>query len=96
MKDYQKQVDKWVSEETSGYWSPFEILTRLVEEVGELAREVNHRFGSKKKNEIGDEIADIIMTLICIANSQGIDIDKYFKKMMKKLYSRDRDRWKSK
>lgn len=100
MKDYQKQVDEWIKKETFGYFKPLEALARLTEEVGELAREVNHKFGVKKKKksednkEIGDEIADIIMTLICLANSQGIDIDKHFKKMMKKLYSRDKDRWK--
>lgn len=102
MKEYQKQVDNWITKDTSGYWKPLEILARLVEEVGELAREVNHRFGPKKKKEyednkeLGDEIADIIMTLICLANSQGIDIDKHFKKMMQKLNSRDKDRWKGK
>lgn len=100
MKDYQKQVGEWIKKETSGYWKPLEILARVIEEVGELAREVNHRFGVKKKKkgednkEIGDEMADIIMTLICLANSQNIDLDKHFKKMMKKLYSRDKDRWK--
>ncbi|OGM09521.1 nucleotide pyrophosphohydrolase [Candidatus Woesebacteria bacterium RBG_13_36_22] len=102
MKDYQKQVDEWISRDTSGYWKPLEILARLVEEVGELAREVNHRFGPKKKKvsekdkELGDEMADIIMTLICLANSQKIDLDKHFKKMMQKLNSRDKDRWKGK
>ena len=102
MKGYQKQVDEWIKGETFGYFKPLDALARLMEEVGELAREVNHQFGikkkkkSEKKNEIGDEIADIIMTLICLANSQGIDIDKHFKKMMKKLYSRDKGRWKKK
>ena len=100
VKDYQKQVDEWITEETSGYWEPHEILARLMEEVGELSREINHRFGPKKKkttegeNELGDEIADIIFTLVGFASSQNIDIDKHFKRMMKKLNSRDKDRWK--
>ena len=45
----QKGVDKWVNQYTTGYWKPLEILTRLIEEVGELARELNHHFGPKKK-----------------------------------------------
>ena len=100
MKNLQKQVDEWMSGLKIGYWKPFEMLARLIEEVGELAREVNHRFGPKKKKsseknkEIGDEIVDIIFTLICLANSLNIDLDTHFKKMMKKLNTRDKDRWK--
>ncbi|HJX46111.1 MAG TPA: nucleotide pyrophosphohydrolase [Patescibacteria group bacterium] len=100
MKNLQKQVDEWMSGLKIGYWKPFEMLARLIEEVGELAREVNHRFGPKKKKsseknkEIGDEMADIIFTLICLANSLSIDLDSHFKKMMKKLNTRDKDRWK--
>src|SRR3989337_774187 len=102
MKKLQKQVDAWVSRYKIGYFKPHEILVRLMEEVGELAREVNHKFGPKKKKstegekELGDEMADIIFTLICLANSQQIDLDKYFAKMMQKLISRDKDRWKKK
>lgn len=102
MRNFQKQVDKWVSKTKIGYFKPHEILARLMEEVGELAREVNHRFGPKKKKdsegekELGDEMADIIFTLICLANSLKIDLDRHFEKMMKKLNSRDKDRWKKK
>ncbi|KKQ97285.1 MAG: MazG nucleotide pyrophosphohydrolase [Candidatus Woesebacteria bacterium GW2011_GWB1_39_12] len=101
MKGLQKQVDDW-TKDNGGYWKPHAILARLMEEVGELAREVNHKFGPKKKKstegekELGDEMADIIFTLICLANSQKIDLDKYFAKMMQKLISRDKDRWKKK
>ncbi|PIY78647.1 MAG: nucleotide pyrophosphohydrolase, partial [Parcubacteria group bacterium CG_4_10_14_0_8_um_filter_35_7] len=65
IKKYQDEVDKWTSQFTPQYWSPHEILARVTEEVGELAREVNARFGPKKKKpseetkELGDEIADI-------------------------------------
>ena len=100
MKDYQKRVDEWISQYKYGYFKPLEILARLTEEVGELAREVNHRFGPKKKKpteetkELGDEIADIVFTLICIANSLNIDLDEHFEKMMEKYNQRDKDRWK--
>ena len=102
MKDIQKRVDKWVSQYSMGYWKPLEILTRLVEETGELARELNHKFGPKKKKdtevdgEIGDEIADTIFTLVCLANSLNIDLDRSFDKMMKKLETRDKDRFEKK
>jgi NTP pyrophosphatase (non-canonical NTP hydrolase) len=101
VKDLQKLVDKWAVK-NGGYWKPHAILARMMEEVGELAREVNHRFGPKKKKsseeekELGDEMADIIFTLMCLANSQKIDLDKHFKAMMQKLNSRDKDRWKNK
>lgn len=101
-KESQKEVDNWVKRLKIGYFKPLEILARLAEEVGELARELNHRFGAKKKKssegskEIGDEIADVIFTLICLANSLHIDLDKSFNKMMKKLNARDKNRWEKK
>ena len=49
LKNAQKQVDDWISQYVEGYWKPHEIMVRLLEESGELAREVNHRFGPKKK-----------------------------------------------
>jgi NTP pyrophosphatase (non-canonical NTP hydrolase) len=102
MKDYQKQVDDWVSQFKIGYFKPLEILARLTEEVGELAREINHRFGPKKKKstedtqELGDEMADIIFTIICLANSLDIDLDKHFERVMDKCYGRDKDRFEKK
>jgi len=101
-KEAQKEVNDWVKKLKIGYFKPLEILARLAEEVGELARELNHRFGPKKKKdsedtkEVGDEIADIIFTLICLANSLHIDLDKFFKKMMDKMNTRDKNRWEKK
>lgn len=99
MKKFQKQVDDWVSQYKIGYFKPLEALARLTEEVGELAREINHRFGPKKKkateknNDLGDEIADVIFTVACLANSQNIDIDKHLKRVIDKSYGRDGNRW---
>jgi len=99
---YQKSVNNWIKQYKIGYFKPLEILARLAEEVGELAREINHQYGpkkkksSEKKNEIGDEIADIIFTLICLANSLNINLDKSFEKMMKKLNTRDKKRYEKK
>ncbi len=74
-------------------------VARLTEEVGELAREVNHQFGPKKKKpeeppgSIAMELADILFVVVCIANSQGIDLDDAFAQMMSKVTSRDAGRW---
>ncbi|MDO8647607.1 MAG: nucleotide pyrophosphohydrolase [Candidatus Diapherotrites archaeon] len=101
-KKAQKDVEEWVSQYTEGYWPPLAIISRLTEETGELAREVNHRFGPKKKKsteenaEVADEIADVIFTLCCLANSQGIDLDEAWEKMMQKLRTRDDKRFEKK
>ncbi|MFH1895957.1 MAG: nucleotide pyrophosphohydrolase [bacterium] len=95
----QVQVDSWVKNTGPGYWKPHEVLATLVEEVGELAREINHQFGPKKKkksepvNELSSEIADVFFVLICLANSLNIDIDDAFSKQMEKVSTRDKDRW---
>jgi NTP pyrophosphatase (non-canonical NTP hydrolase) len=74
-------------------------MTRLAEEVGELAREVNHRFGQKTKKpgepdgNMGMEMADILFVLICMANREGIDLEESFDRMMAKVEARDAERW---
>jgi len=75
----------------------------LMEETGELAREINHLYGPKRKKsnervrEMSDEIVDVIFTLVCLANSKKIDLDKAFKKIVKeKLNKRDKNRWEKK
>jgi NTP pyrophosphatase (non-canonical NTP hydrolase) len=98
-KAAQSRVDRWISQFEEGYFSPLTNMARLAEEVGELAREINHRFGqkTKKKSEpegdMGMEMADIIFVLICMANREGIDLDEAFEKMMTKVEGRDASRW---
>lgn len=100
LKEAQKEVDGWISQFGHGYWSSHEILARLVEEVGETARLINHLHGSKKKKdnepsqELSIELADILFTIICMANSQNIDLQEAFEKMMFKYTQRDRNRYK--
>jgi len=102
LKDVQKEVDDWVTQYKIGYWQPHEILTRLMEETGELAREVNHIYGPKKKKsteetkELIDEMGDVIFTLCCLANSKNLDLDEGFKRAMDKCYGRDKDRFEKK
>ena len=99
LSDAQHRVHAWISQFEEGYFHPLTNLARLTEEVGELAREINHRFGqkTKKKEEPeGDlemEIADIVFVLICIANREGIDLDAAFNRMMAKVETRDEARW---
>jgi len=102
LKEYQKEVDEWVKLHKIAYWKPHEILARLMEETGELAREINYVFGPKnkkpgdKKKEIEDEIGDIIFTLCCLANSQNIDLDEAIKRALEKSKVRDNDRYEKK
>ena len=102
LKEIQQEVDNWVSPFKEGYWTPHEILARLIEETGELAREINHLYGPKKKKsteelkELGDEMGDIIFTLCCLANSKGIDLSESFQRVMEKIYNRDNKRFEKK
>ena len=99
LAENQRRVDAWISQFEEGYFHPLTNIARLTEEVGELAREVNHRFGQKTKKQhepegdVGMEMADILFVLICMANREGIDLDEAFGRMMAKVENRDRDRW---
>jgi NTP pyrophosphatase (non-canonical NTP hydrolase) len=98
-RDAQHAVDRWVGQFEEGYFAPLANVARLAEEVGELAREVNHRFGPKPKKpeeppgSIARELADILFVVICLANSQSIDLDDAFAQMMANVTARDAGRW---
>jgi NTP pyrophosphatase (non-canonical NTP hydrolase) len=100
--DAQRRVDAWVGQFEEGYFHPLTNIARLTEEVGELAREVNHRFGqtTKKPDEpdgdLAMEMADILFVVICMANREGIDLQAAFDRMMAKVETRDRERWRRK
>jgi NTP pyrophosphatase (non-canonical NTP hydrolase) len=95
----QRRVDAWVSQYEEGYFHPLTNIARLTEEVGELAREVNHRFGQKIKKpdepegDMAMEMADILFVLMCMANREGIDLQAAFDQMMAKVETRDGARW---
>ena len=102
LKKIQKEVDDWISQYKLGYFKPLEILARLTEEVGEVARELHHMFGPKKKKvteakaDLEEELGDVIYTVVCLANSLGLDLDRAMRKVMKKINTRDKDRWEKK
>tara|TARA_Y100000310_G_scaffold208423_1_gene209016 strand:+ start:349 stop:663 length:315 start_codon:yes stop_codon:yes gene_type:complete len=100
--DYQKEVHKWVSQFDQPYWPPLDMMARLTEETGEVAREINHLYGSKKKKdsestaELADELIDILFTIICIANGQKINLESAWQKMVNEKMKRDEDRYEKK
>ncbi len=95
IKEAQDKVDEIAAKYDNFYWSPHEILARITEETGELARIINHIYGPKKKKSteaeqnLSEEIADIMFALFCLANSQKINLDESFQKVIDKFYSRD-------
>jgi NTP pyrophosphatase (non-canonical NTP hydrolase) len=99
LKAAQDRVDAWIARYEEGYFDPLTNLARLTEEVGELAREINHRFGQKTKKpdeaegDLALELADILFVLICLANREGIDLEDAFDRMMDKVEARDEHRW---
>ena len=95
----QRRVDAWIAQFEEGYFHPLTNMARLTEEVGELAREINHRFGQKTKKkgepegDLAMEMADILFVVICMANREGIDLQTAFDRMMEKIEIRDAERW---
>lgn len=103
LKEKQKEVDDWAQQFNPAYWPALEQLARLTEETGEVAREINHLHGTKKKKsqeqtqELGQELADVIFTCRCIANNHKIDLELEWDRMMKeKHYGRDNQRYERK
>ncbi|TFH66121.1 MAG: nucleotide pyrophosphohydrolase [Gemmatimonadales bacterium] len=99
LKEAQARVDAWISQFEEGFWPPMHNLARLVEEVGELARELNHLYGSKPKRpdephqELAMELADVLFVLLVIANEQKVDLDEALSRVLEKYRLRDSDRW---
>jgi NTP pyrophosphatase (non-canonical NTP hydrolase) len=99
ISDAQRAVDSYIGQFAEGYWPPLTNLARLVEEVGELARELNHRYGHKTKKpgepeqDLALELADIMFVLIAMANQQQIDLEDAFRRVLEKYDVRDVDRW---
>jgi len=96
----QAQVDDWIKTYGVRYFSELTNMTILTEEVGELARIMARTYGDQsfKKSDLGkdlgDEMADVLWVLICLANQTGVNLTEAFEKNMAKKTDRDRDRHK--
>ena len=91
IKDLQAEVDIYISQFKEGYFSPLAMLARMTEELGELAREINHYYGEKPKKTseaektIEEELGDLLFVIICFANSLNIDLEKAHDYVMNKF-----------
>jgi len=98
LKEAQAEVDQWIKTHGVRYFNELTNMTILTEEVGELARIMARRYGeqsekeSDKNKDLGDEMADVLWVLICLANQTGVDLTEAFKKNLEKKTARDKDR----
>lgn len=98
----QQEVDEYIQQFKVGYFSPLAQMARLTEEVGELAREVNHTYGEKSKkasepvNSVAEELGDVLFVTMIMANSLNIDLTDVFEKNMEKFNHRDHNRFERK
>ena len=98
IKEAQQQVDQWIKTVGVKYFSELTNLGILMEEVGELSRLMVRKYGeqsfkeSDKGKELGEEMADVLWVLICLANQTGVDLTVSLQKNFEKKNLRDRDR----
>jgi NTP pyrophosphatase (non-canonical NTP hydrolase) len=98
LQQAQAQVDQWIKTHGVRYFNELTNTAILTEEVGEVARIMSRRYGeqsekeSDKDKDLGDEMADVLWVLICLANQTGVDLTKAFEKNMEKKTARDKDR----
>jgi len=98
IKELQEQVDAWIKEYGVRYFNELTNMAILTEEVGELARIISRRYGeqsekeSDKNKDLGDEMADVLWVLTCLANQTGIDLEKAVQKNFEKKTKRDHSR----
>jgi NTP pyrophosphatase (non-canonical NTP hydrolase) len=101
IKDAQQRVDQWINTTGVRYFSELTNMTILTEEVGELARLMARTYGdqsfkeSDKKGDLGDEMADVLWVLLCLANQTGVDLGTALEKNFNKKTLRDADRHKA-
>ncbi|MCC5931270.1 MAG: nucleotide pyrophosphohydrolase [Cyclobacteriaceae bacterium] len=101
IEEAQKEVDQWIRTIGVRYFSELTNMAILTEEVGELARIIARRYGdqsfkeSDRDRDLGDEMADVLWVLICLANQTGVDLSEAFKKNLEKKTLRDKDRHKN-
>jgi len=98
LKEIQEMVDKWIREH-GGYWPPLSMVCAIMEELGEVAREINSLEGYKpkksglKNSKLGEELADLLFSIVCLANHYKIDLDKELNNVFNKYSERDSTRF---
>jgi NTP pyrophosphatase (non-canonical NTP hydrolase) len=98
LQDAQKAVDTWIQEHGVRYFDELTNMAQLTEEVGEVARIIARRYGeqsekeSDKQKDLGEELADVVFVVLCLANQTGIDLDEAFAKKLQLKSQRDHDR----
>lgn len=98
IQDSQQAVDEWIKEHGVRYFNELTNMAQLTEEVGEVARIIARRYGeqsekeSDKAKDLGEELADVVFVVLCLANQTGIDLQKAFDKKLDLKTKRDKDR----
>ncbi len=100
IQEAQAKIDQWIQEYGVRYFDEMTNMAILVEEVGEVARIMSRRYGeqsekeSDKNKDLGDEMADVLFVLMCMANQTGVDLEKALEKNLEKKTNRDHSRHK--
>ena len=98
IEEAQKTVDQWINTTGVRYFNELTNMAMLTEEVGEVARIIARRYGeqsekeSDKDKDLGDEMADVLFVLLCLANQTGVDLTKALEKNLEKKTTRDAER----
>ena len=98
LKNSQQEVDNWIKEHGVRYFNELTNMAQLTEEVGEVARIIARRYGeqsekeSDKNKDLGEELADVVFVVLCLANQTGVDLQAAFDKKMDMKTKRDHDR----
>lgn len=98
LKTIQQEVDTWINTKGVRYFSELTNMAILTEEVGEVARLISRKYGEQsykagaEEKDLGDELADVLWVLVCLANQTGIDLSAAYEKNMLKKDTRDADR----
>lgn len=100
LEEAQKEVDRWIKTYGVRYFSELTNMAVLTEEVGELARVMARKYGDQsfkqgEKDNLADEMADVLWVLICLANQTGVNLTEAFRQNLKKKTNRDKDRHKN-
>lgn len=100
LEEAQKEVDSWIKTYGVRYFSELTNMTVLTEEVGELSRVMARKYGDQsfkqgEKDNLADEMADVLWVLICLANQTGVNLTEAFRQNLEKKTNRDKDRHKN-